>query len=195
MEKSLERDRSALIGQLVDRKCYEEAAGLAEKFKDWDLLVRICEETKNKEKLEAYMERFSDTAFSSHVYAWYVKEGKQNRLLSLSKTRHTPDLTSFLNHHNDISWLHDIQNQNYGQAANTLTGMAMNMKEGDILARKKTQLSLAKLAALACPPSNQTEEAVGRVEQEMCLVAAQEQLPTQVILIQSVVSQHLGYLY
>ena len=178
VEKSLERDRSALIGQLVDRKCYEEAAGLAEKFKDWDLLVRICEETKNKDKLEAYMERFANTAFSSHVYAWYVKEGKQNRLLSLSKTRHTPDLTSFLNHHNDISWLHDIQNQNYGQAANTLTEMAM--KEGEILARKKTQLSLAKLAALASPPSSQTEEAVGLVEQEMCLVAAQEQLPTQV---------------
>ena len=179
VEKSLERDRSALIGQLVDRKCYEEAAGLAEKFEDWDLLVRICEETKNKEKLEAYMERFSDTAFSSHVYAWYVKEGKQNRLLSLSKTRHTPDLTSFLNHHNDISWLHDLQNQNFAQAANTLTEMAM--KEGQILARKKTQLSLAKLAALASEPTSQTEEAVGLLEQEMCLVAAQEQLPTQVI--------------
>ena len=68
----------------------------------------------------------------------------------------------------------------------------MAMKEGDILARKKTQLSLAKLAALACQPTSQTEEAVGRVEQEMCLVAAQEQLPTQVILILSVVSQHLN---
>ena len=65
------------------------------------------------------------------------------------------------------------------------------MKEGDILARKKTQLSLTKLAALACPPSNQTEEAVGRVEQEMCLVAAQEQLPTQVILIQSLSIQDI----
>ena len=131
----------------MDRKCYEEVAGLSEKFRDWDLLVRICEETKNREKLESYMERFSDTIFSSHVYAWYVKEGKQNRLLSLSKTRHNQDLTSFLTHHNDISWLHDIQTQNYSQAANTLTGMAM--KEGEILARKKTQLSLAKLAALA----------------------------------------------
>ena len=56
----------------MDRKCYEEVAGLSEKFRDWDLLVRICEETKNREKLESYMERFSDTIFSSHVYAWYV---------------------------------------------------------------------------------------------------------------------------
>ena len=130
------------------------------------------------------------------MYAWYVKEGKQNRLLSLSKTRHNQDLTSFLTHHNDISWLHDIQTQNYGQAANTLTGMAM--KEGEILARKKTQLSPAKLAALACEPGKEAEEQVSEVvevlsvvnpvtclqvavvEQEMCLVAAQEQLPTQV---------------
>ena len=158
VEKSLERDRSALVGQLVDRKCYDEAAGLAEKFRDWDLLVRICEETKNREKLESYMERFSDTAFSSHVYAWYVKEGKQNRLLSLSKTRHSPDLTSFLTQHSHISWLHDIQTNNFSQAADTLTGMAM--KEGEILARKKLQLSLAKLAALACEPSHESEEKV-----------------------------------
>ncbi len=179
IEKCFKRDRSALIGQLVDKKVYEEAAGLAEKYQDWDSLVRICEETNNKEKLEQYMERFNNTEFSSHVYSWYVKEGKQNRLLSLSKSRHTTDLTNFLTTHNDISWLHDIHTGNLTQAADTLTSMAM--REGEVLARKKTQLSLAKLAALASGPGSQTEEKVASVEQEMCLVAAQEQLPTSVL--------------
>merc|ERR1719186_525130 len=36
VERSLARDRSMLVGQLVDRKVYEEAASLAEKYKDWD---------------------------------------------------------------------------------------------------------------------------------------------------------------
>ena len=73
VEKCLDRDRSSLIGQLVDKKVCEEAASLAEKYKEWDSLVRICEETSNRERLEQYMERFSNTDFSSHVYAWYVK--------------------------------------------------------------------------------------------------------------------------
>ena len=179
VEKCLARDRAALIGQLVDKKIYEEAAGLAEKYQDWDSLVRICEESGNREKLEQYMERLASTDFSAHVYAWYVKQGKQNKLLSLSKSRHGPDLTNFLTHHNDISWLHDIQTQNYGQAAATLAAIAQ--QEGAVLARKKTQLSLAKLSALAGPAGGERDERVQELEQEMCLVAAQEQLPTSVL--------------
>ena len=59
-----------MIGQLVDKKVYDEAASLAEKYQDWDSLVRICEETSNKERLEQYKDRFRDTNFSSQVYAW-----------------------------------------------------------------------------------------------------------------------------
>jgi len=140
--------------------------------------VRICEETSNKDKLEQYMEKYSSTDFSSHVYSWYVKEGKQNRLLSLSKTRHNQDLTSFLTSHNDISWLHQLQTHKFDAAAETLTNMALH--ESEILARKKTQLSLAKLAALA-GDDDEREERVAGVDQEMCLVAAQEQLPTSVL--------------
>merc|ERR1719427_1220811 len=179
VEKTQARDRSMLIGQLVDRKVFEEAASLAEKYKDWDMLVRICEETDNKEKLEQYMDQFSDTNFSSHVFSWYVKEGKQNRLLSLPKAGRTPELASFLTTHSNISWLHDIHTGNYTTASLTLSDMAL--KEGDILARKKTQLSLAKLTALACEDSETRAQQLAVVEQEMCLVAAQEQLPTQVL--------------
>jgi len=179
VERSLARDRSMLVGLLVDRKVYEEAASLAEKYKDWDMLVRICEETNNKDKLEQYMDQYSNTSFSSHVFSWYVKEGKQNRLLSLPKAGRTPELASFLTTHSNISWLHDIHTENYTTASLTLSTMAL--KEGDILARKKTQLSLAKLTALACEDSETRAQQLAMVDQEMCLVAAQEQLPTQVL--------------
>merc|ERR1712142_211057 len=76
VEKCFVRDRNMLVGLLVDRKVYEEAASLAEKYQEWDMLVRICEETNNKDRLEQYMDRYSSTSFSSHVFSWYVKEGK-----------------------------------------------------------------------------------------------------------------------
>lgn len=175
------RDRGVIIGLLADRKVWEEAASLAEKYRDFDTLVKMCEETGNQEKLEGYMERFAGEEFSKHVYAWYVKEGRQARLLSLGlKGQERPELTAFLSHHHSLSWLHDIHTGNHAAAAATLTQLAA--QEVEVAARRKTQLSLAKLAALA---SKGPEEEVGRqlgvVEQEMALVAAQEQLPTSVL--------------
>ena len=180
LRQSYHRDRSLVISLLVDRKVYEEAAGLAEKYQDFDLLVKICEETGNKEKLEGYMERFREQDFSSHVFSWYVKEGKQSRLLSLGSSAQTkPELTSFLSHHSAISWLHDLHTGDHGQAAATLQHLAAGEK--DVLARRKTQLCLAKLCALATGRPQQEEARLEGLDQEMALVAAQEQLPTSVL--------------
>ena len=57
----------------------------------------------------------------------------------------------------------------------------MALKEGDILARKNTQLSMAKLTALAGDDSETRAQQLAMVDQEMCLGVAQEQLPTQVL--------------
>jgi len=179
VERSFARDRNMLIGLLVDRKVYDEAASLAEKYSEWDMLVRICEETNNKERLEKYMEKYSNTNFSSHVFSWFVKEGKQSRLLSLHNAGQTSELASFLTSHSNISWLHDIHTENFPKASLTLSEIAL--KEADILSRKKTQLSLAKLTALACEDDVLKATQLAKIEQEMCLVAAQEQLPTQVL--------------
>ena len=181
LRSAFARDRSMLISLLVERKVWEEAASLAEKYQDFDMLVRICEETGNKEKLEGYMEKFASEDFSSHVYAWYVKEGKQSRLLSLAKPGQArPDLSSFLSSHSSISWLHDIHTGKHAEASSTLHQLAV--RETEALARRKTQLSLAKLTILA---SGEAEVEVARrldqIENEMKLIAAQEQLPSCVL--------------
>ena len=49
------------------------------------------------------------------------------------------------------------------------------------MARKNTQLSMAKLTALAGDDSETRAQQLAMVDQEMCLGAAQEQLPTQVL--------------
>ena len=40
----------------MDRKVYDEAVSLAEKYKELEMLVRICEETNIKGKLEMTLE-------------------------------------------------------------------------------------------------------------------------------------------
>jgi len=181
VSRVLARDRASLVGSLVDRKVYEEAASLAEKYQEFDMLVRICEETGNQARLESYMEQFSEQQFSKHVFAWFVKEGKQSRLLSLPKGgQSSVELSSFLSHHEDISWLHDIHTKSFGQAGETLK--EIGLKEADLLSRKKTQLSLAKLAILASDvPDQELQSQLDVVEQDMSLVAAQEQLPSSVL--------------
>ena len=80
--KMYEKDRQEMIMTLVQKQCYEEAASLAEKYHEFNALVKICELTSDNEKLEQYMEMFADQNFSNFVFDWHVREGKQAKLLS-----------------------------------------------------------------------------------------------------------------
>jgi len=180
VQAQFERDREALVTPLVERRLYEEAASLAEKYHEFDALVRLCEDTGNKEKLEQYMDQFADYKFSEHVFAWYVKEGKQGRLLSSTSAGRSKELGQFLSGHTGLSWLHDINTGRYQQAAETLGNLAL--QETEILSRKKTKLSLSKLAALASDASDEDVVAsIDKIEAETNLILAQEQLPRPVL--------------
>lgn len=54
---------------------------LAEKYLDFEILMRICEANNNEDRINEYMRRFKDTDFSEFVYNWYMREGKQSKLL------------------------------------------------------------------------------------------------------------------
>jgi len=180
VQKQFERDREALVTPLVEKRLYEEAASLAEKYHEFDALVRLCEDTGNKEKLDQYMDQFADYNFSDHVFAWYVKEGKQGRLLSSTSVARSKELGKFLTGHSGLSWLHDINTGRYQQAADTLRSLAL--QETEILSRKKTQLSLSKLAVLASDASDEDlSTAIENIEAESNLILAQEQLPRAVL--------------
>ena len=77
-----EKDRQDLIMALVQKQCFDEAASLAEKYLEFNALVKICELTNDHGKLEQYMEMFADQNFSNFVFDWHVREGKQAKLLS-----------------------------------------------------------------------------------------------------------------
>jgi nuclear pore complex protein Nup133 len=44
----------------VDCDQFDRAASLAEKYMDFDILIRICDETDNQERLQRYVNQFAE---------------------------------------------------------------------------------------------------------------------------------------
>lgn len=107
--------------------------------------------------------------------------------MSLPVSQHV-ELRKFLQTDDNryLSWLHDIHTDNYVDAHNTLLDLA-RLEIGS-LAKKKTLLSLSKLAGLAADDPNQDmsiEQHINDINREQDLITHQEQLPPRVI-------EHLG---
>ncbi|XP_059094944.1 nuclear pore complex protein Nup133-like [Tigriopus californicus] len=178
--KQYEKNRSELISTLVSKGYLEEATSLAEKYLEFVALIKICEITKNRARLDGYMEEFAEHDFSSFHFDWLVREGKQGMLLSQTSSSRHGELGKFLKGHSNISWLHDIQIGDFGKASYTLGNLGKH--ETDLIARKKTILSLAKLAALASDESDENIlKSVNDVEDQLMVLDAQEQLPKSVM--------------
>jgi nuclear pore complex protein Nup133 len=44
----------------VEYRKYEMAASLAEKYFDFEILIQLCDDTDNSERVERYLSQFSD---------------------------------------------------------------------------------------------------------------------------------------
>lgn len=179
--KMYEKDRQNLTMALVNLGCYEEAASLAEKYLEFAALVKICENTEDNERLEHYMETFSDQNFSNFVFDWHVREGKQAKLLSQNYTgKRNNQLGQYLKNHSELSWMHEIETGKFADAVGTLKNLAYN--ETAQVSNKKTLLSIAKLAVLASdePPESADIE-LKSIEYDLNIINAQEQLPSSIL--------------
>ncbi|XP_027803794.2 nuclear pore complex protein Nup133 isoform X1 [Marmota flaviventris] len=171
--------RSDLLSPLLTLGQYSWAASLAEKYCDFDILVQLCEQTDNQSRLQRYMTQFADQNFSDFLFRWYLEKGKRGKLLSQPVSQHG-QLASFLQAHEHLSWLHEVNSQELEKAHATLLGLA-NM-ETRYFAKKKTLLGLSKLAALASDLSEDVlqEKIEAMAEQERFLLH-QETLPEQLL--------------
>ncbi|KAJ8787319.1 hypothetical protein J1605_005724 [Eschrichtius robustus] len=179
LEMEYLQKRSDLLCPLLTLGQYPWAASLAEKYCDFDILVQMCEQTDNQTRLQRYMTQFADQNFSDFLFRWYLEKGKRGKLLSQPISQHG-QLANFLQAHEHLSWLHEINSQELEKAHATLLGLA-NM-ETRYFAKKKTLLGLSKLAALASGFSEDTLQ--GKIEemaeQERFLLH-QETLPEQLL--------------
>ncbi|XP_069787758.1 nuclear pore complex protein Nup133 isoform X3 [Narcine bancroftii] len=138
--------RSHLLSQLLSLRQYQLTASLAEKYCDFDILIQLCEQTDNQARLQRYLNQFADQNFSDFLFRWYMEKGKRGKLLSPPVAQHA-QLANFLQSHEHLSWLHEINVQNFEKAHQTLLNLANT--ETRYFAKKKTLLSLSKLSAYA----------------------------------------------
>ena len=186
VQKEFEKDRTSMILPLVNSGgCFDEATRLAEKYHEFQGLIRICEMTNDNERLEQYMDKFSEHDFANFVFDWHLRQGKQSKLLqqrAYTSGKRQNQLGRFLEGHANISWLHDIQTGDYQESAKTLKTLADS--EVDSLSRKKTMLSIAKLANL-CADSDDNDknlsDSLSVIDHEMNIISAQEQLPKSIL--------------
>ncbi|XP_062067032.1 nuclear pore complex protein Nup133 isoform X2 [Lepus europaeus] len=171
--------RSDLLTPLLTLGQYPWAASLAEKYCDFDILVQMCEQTDNQTRLQRYMTQFADQNFSDFLFRWYLEKGKRGKLLSQPISQHG-QLANFLQAHEHLSWLHEINGQELEKAHATLLGLA-NM-ETRYFAKKKTLLGLSKLAALASDFSEDIlQEKIEEMAEQERFLLHQETLPEQLL--------------
>ncbi|CAL8333006.1 unnamed protein product [Lota lota] len=179
LELEYSQRRSELIAPLLELGQYQWVAALSEKFCDFDMLVQMCELTDNQSRLQHYMTKFSDQNFADFVFRWYMEKGKRGKLLSQPSANH-PQLASFLQSHQHLSWLHHIHVHDYQSAHETLYSQATG--ETRYFSKKKTLLALSKLTALASDmeKTQLSSHLDDIVEQERFLLN-QEMLPSQLL--------------
>ncbi|MGH0127985.1 UNVERIFIED_CONTAM: hypothetical protein FKN15_064395 [Acipenser sinensis] len=179
LEMEYTQKRSDLLSPLLSLGQYQWVAALAEKYCDFDILVQMCEQTDNQSRLQRYMTKFADQYFSDFLFRWYMEKGKRGKLLSQPISQHE-QLASFLQSHEHLSWLHEINIQDFEKAHKTLYALANT--ETRYFAKKKTLLSLSKLAALASDfPEDLLQEKVEEIAEQECFLLHQETLPKQLL--------------
>ncbi|XP_065446049.1 nuclear pore complex protein Nup133 [Chrysemys picta bellii] len=179
LEMEYIQKRSELLSPLLSLGQYQLAAALAEKYCDFDILVQMCEQTDNQARLQRYMTQFADQNFSDFLFRWYLEKGKRGKLLSQPIAQHG-QLASFLQAHEHLSWLHEINSQDLEKAHRTLQALA-NV-ETRYFAKKKTLLGLSKLAALASDFSEDLlHEKIEEISEQERFLLHQETLPEQLL--------------
>ncbi|EZA47610.1 hypothetical protein DMN91_012410 [Ooceraea biroi] len=178
--KQYETERASLIQPLIKEEQYDNAAMLAEKYCDFPSLIQICELTNNKSRLDGYIEKFAAQDFAGFLFSWYVKDGRQGQLVERCRRGGTVELTEKLSEHPYLSWVQAALTDELRLAANTLHTLAV--QEAELVTRKKSMLSLAKLALLASEESeDNVADYVKTIDNELALIAYQEDVPAQVL--------------
>ncbi|KAM4041959.1 nuclear pore complex protein Nup133 isoform 2-T2 [Anomaloglossus baeobatrachus] len=179
LETEYAQKRSKLLAPLLTLGQHQWASSLAEKFCDFDVLVQICELTDNQNRLQRYMAQFADQNFSDFLFRWYLEKGKRGKLLSQPVSQHG-QLASFLQAHEHLSWLHEINSQDFEKAHQTLQTLA-NM-ESRYFCKKKTLLGLSKLTALASDfQEDLLQDKIEEISNQERFLLYQEMLPKQLL--------------
>lgn len=171
-----ESERSNLLQNLIDDEQYDYAAKLGEKYFDFQILVVLCDRTQNQSRLDDYILRFKDKNFSQYAIQWHIVKEKKADLFERFKGNQS-ELSKFLINHPSLAWVQNVFNGNYRKASETLFDLAISERE--YVSRKKTILSLSKLAALAS--EGDMSQLIEEININLGVISHQEQLSETVL--------------
>lgn len=145
---------------------------------DFKTLVLICDQTKNQQRLEDYIVRYKDQDFSQFAINWHLQQNKRGDLFERFK-RNQEELTRFLGDHPSLGWIQAVFNGDMDRASRILFSLAQN--EMELVQRKKSILSLAKLASLAA--DEDLTHQIEIINDELNLIEHQLKIPVRLLHI------------
>ncbi|XP_061388320.1 nuclear pore complex protein Nup133 [Musca vetustissima] len=172
LQQQFESQRRALISILLDDQQYEAVAKLAEKYLDFQSLVILCDVTNNQERLDAYIKKYEEYDFSQFAINWHLRQNRQGEVFERFKGNQAA-LSQFMRDHPTLGWIQLVFNGDFERASKTLFQLAQT--ETEFVQRKKSMLSLAKLAAFAAADSDVSLQ-LETINAELNIVDYQEQL-------------------
>ncbi|EDW82956.1 uncharacterized protein Dwil_GK22571 [Drosophila willistoni] len=182
LQQQFEAQRRELISMLIKERQYQYAAKLAEKYLDFQSLVIICDETKDKDRLDDYTRKYEEYDFSQFAINWHMRQNRHGEVFERFKGNQTA-LAQFMRDHPSLGWIQLVLNGDFERTAKVLDELAQN--ETEFVSRKKSMLSLAKLAALAASDSDMTAN-VEKINTDLTIVEYQSHLGHDIL-------QNFGY--
>jgi nuclear pore complex protein Nup133 len=142
----------------------ETAMKLAEKYVDFSTLVTICEQRSDTELLQTYLDKFAGSKFSEFVVKHFMEKRKLNFLLK-SQFLKRDDISSHLDEYMFVSWIKDLKNEKFLQAAKTIGMLGLN--ENDSFMKQRTLLSMSKLSLIADGGLNEFKQELAELNRRL----------------------------
>ncbi|KAM3955881.1 LOW QUALITY PROTEIN: nuclear pore complex protein Nup133 [Aphomia sociella] len=154
-----ERMRADLIQPFVEEGQIERAAALAEKFKDFELLIEMCVNSNDMQRLYTYIDKYINEGMAETAFGWLcARDGRCAALLVRALgARYGARLRGWLaaRGRRALLALQLLAAARHAPAAAALADLAVH--ERDSVGRMTTMASLAKLCAAAAAAASDEE--------------------------------------
>ncbi|VDO39159.1 unnamed protein product [Haemonchus placei] len=162
------------------------AVELAEKFKDFKVLVKVCldlDDSERRAKLDAYKKRFATDEFDMYLCR-YLKQKNADIIVLICSDLHELLLEEkgervdhYLSSCEGIRWRRELQNRQFEKASRSLLSLAD--RENSDVKRQRSLYAFAKLAA-ACKDAT-AEDVVKEANRKLVLIKHQSLIPESLI--------------
>ncbi|KAG0213244.1 hypothetical protein BGX28_004817 [Mortierella sp. GBA30] len=139
--------KSQLLTPLIELKKIQPAMQLAQRYKDFTTLVKLCIDQENL--MTTYLERYQQE-FANALFQWYIDNDQLPTLMEQGE-KYSDLFTVFLDSHDysEVAWLHDIKINRFIEGSERIQDGAFLETNID---RRRTMFSLSKLLLVAGLP-------------------------------------------